>query len=139
MMSFQDHEKKPVAVGPWGSQSGSHWNDGVYSAARQIAITHGAGIESIQIEYDKQGSPFWADKHGGTGGYKTDKVMLAYLEEFLTFIHGYYGQLYAGGPICVRSLTFVSNLRTYGPFGVDQGSYFCLPKTSDTSKVHILI
>ncbi|KAK9743430.1 hypothetical protein RND81_03G238700 [Saponaria officinalis] len=131
MMSFQDHEKKPVAVGPWGSQSGSHWDDGVYSAVRQIAVTHGAGIESIQIEYDKQGSPFWADKHGGSGGYKTDKVKLAYPEEFLTSIHGYYGQLYTGGPICVRSLTFVSNLRTYGPFGVDQGSYFCLPKTGD--------
>ncbi|XP_074263622.1 jacalin-related lectin 3 [Silene latifolia] len=131
MLNFQDHEQKAVVVGPWGSQSGSSWDDGVYSAVRQIIVTHGAGVDSIQIEYDKQGSPVWGDKHGGNGGYKTDQVKLAYPEEFLISINGYYGHLYAGGPICVRSLTFVSNLKTHGPFGVDQGSYFYLPKTGD--------
>ncbi|KAH9606584.1 hypothetical protein KSS87_016114 [Heliosperma pusillum] len=131
MLNFQDHEQKAVAVGPWGSQSGSSWDDGVYSSVRQIIVTHGAGVDSIQIEYDKQGSSVWAEKHGGNGGYKTDQVKLAYPEEFLISINGYYGHLYAGGPICVRSLTFVSNLKTHGPFGVDQGSYFFFPKTGD--------
>lgn len=122
-----DHGKKPVAVGPVGGTSGSKWDDGVYSTVRQIVLAHGAGIDSIQFEYDKQGSSVWSNKHGGTGGYKTDKVKLGYPDEFLTSIHGYYGALYEGGPICVRSLNFVSNERTYGPFGVDQGTFFSIP------------
>lgn len=68
-----DHGKKPVAVGPVGGTSGSKWDDGVYSTVRQIVLTHGAGIDSIQFEYDKQGSSVWSNKHGGTGGCKTDK------------------------------------------------------------------
>lgn len=126
-----DYAKKPVAVGPWGGQSGSNWDDGVYTTVKQIIITHGACIDSIQIEYDKQGSSVWSDKHGGTGGYKTDKVKLNYPEEFLTSIYGYYGHLYEGGPDCVRSLTFVSNEKTHGPFGVAQGTFFSLPKVGD--------
>lgn len=66
--------KKPISVGPWGSQQGLNWDDGVYSTVRQLVITHGAGIDSIQIEYDKKGTSIWSDRHGGIGGHKTDKV-----------------------------------------------------------------
>uniref|UniRef100_A0A803LKG9 Jacalin-type lectin domain-containing protein n=1 Tax=Chenopodium quinoa TaxID=63459 RepID=A0A803LKG9_CHEQI len=128
---FKDREKKPVAVGPWGGQTGSNWDDGVYTTVRRILITHGAGIDSIHIEYDKQGHPAWSDKHGGTGGYKTDEIKLAYPEEFLTSVHGYYGPLYHGGPLCVRSLTFVSNEKTHGPFGVELGTFFSCPKVGE--------
>ena len=31
-------------------------------------------IDSIKIEYDRDGSFVWLDKHGITGGKKTDKV-----------------------------------------------------------------
>lgn len=126
-----DNEKKPVSVGPWGGQSGSNWDDGVYTTVRRILITHGAGVDSIQFEYDKQGSSSWSNKHGGTGGYKTDEVKLAYPDEFLTSVHGYYGPLYHGGPFCVRSLTFVSNEKTHGPFGVELGTFFSCPKVGD--------
>lgn len=37
-------------------------------------ISYGAGIDSILIEYDKKGSSVWSDKHGGSGGFKTNKV-----------------------------------------------------------------
>ena len=40
---------------------------------------------------------------------------------------GYYGSLSQWGPTFVRSLSFESNKRTYGPFGVQQGRYFSLP------------
>jgi hypothetical protein len=66
--------KKPISVGPWGAQQGLLWDDGVYSTVRQLVITHGAGIDSIQIEYDKKGTSIWSDRHGGNGGFKTDKV-----------------------------------------------------------------
>lgn len=37
-------------------------------------ITHATAIDSIQIEYDANGTSIWSEKHGGRGGYMTDKV-----------------------------------------------------------------
>ncbi|KAJ0087017.1 hypothetical protein Patl1_09216 [Pistacia atlantica] len=128
-LSLVEGEKKPVAVGPWGGQNGVHWDDGVYTTVRQLVIAHGAGIDSIQIEYDKKGSQVWSAKHGGNGGSKLDKVTLEYPDEFLTAVHGHYGTVNDWGAVCVRSLTFQSNKKTYGPFGIEQGTYFSFPMT----------
>ncbi|KAE8659886.1 Jacalin-related lectin 3 [Hibiscus syriacus] len=121
-------DQKPVTVGPWGGQGGSSWDDGVYSTIRQLVIAHGFCIDSIQIEYDNKGNPLWSKKHGGNGGSKTDKVKLDFPNEFLTSVHGYYGSLKERGPILVRSLTFHSNRKTYGPFGIEQGTSFSMNK-----------
>ncbi|KAL2892756.1 Jacalin-related lectin 3 [Bienertia sinuspersici] len=123
-----DSETKPIAVGPWGGRSGANWDDGIHTTVRRILITHGAGIDSVLFEYDKQGSSVWSNKHGGSGGYKTDEVKIAFPNEFLTSVQGYYGPLYHGGTICVRSLTFISNEKTHGPFGVELGTFFSYPK-----------
>ncbi|XP_061347178.1 jacalin-related lectin 3-like [Gastrolobium bilobum] len=128
-MSSEDSIKKPASVGPWGGNGGSRWDDGVYSGVRQLVIVHGAGIDSIQIEYDKKGSSIWSEKHGGSGGHKTDKVKLEFPDEFLTSIYGYYGSLNQWGPNLVLSLSFESNKKTYGPFGVEQGTHFSVPVT----------
>ncbi|KAK7301735.1 hypothetical protein RJT34_12607 [Clitoria ternatea] len=125
-MSF---EERPVSVGPWGGNGGYRWNDGVYSTVRQLVIVHEEGIASIQIEYDKKGSSVWSQKHGGSGGQKIDKIKLDYPDEFLRSIDGYYGTLNEWGPIIIRSLSFESNRKIYGPFGVEQGTYFSLPMT----------
>lgn len=58
------------------------------------------------------------------------QVRLNYPDEFLTCLHGYYGSLHERGSVFVRSLTFQSNKRTYGPYGVQQGTYFTLPISS---------
>ncbi|KAE8712659.1 Detected protein of confused Function [Hibiscus syriacus] len=113
-MSIED-DQKPVTVGPLGGQGGSSWDDGVYSTIRQLVIAHGSGIDSFQIEYDNKGNSLWSKKHGGNGGSKTDKVKLDFPDEFLTSVHGYYGSLKERGPILLRSLTFHSNKKTYGP------------------------
>lgn len=76
--SFEDGEKKPIVVGPWGGQDGHRWDDGVYSTVRQLIIAHGSGIDSIQIEYDKKGTSIWSEKHGGSGGTRIDKVRLTF-------------------------------------------------------------
>jgi hypothetical protein len=55
------------------------------------------------------------------------QVKLDYPDEFLTSIHGHYGCLIEWGPVFVRSLTFESNRKTYGPFGTEQGTYFSFP------------
>ena len=44
-----------MTVGPWGGLGGDPWDDGVNSAVRQIIISHGAAIDSIQFEYDLRG------------------------------------------------------------------------------------
>ncbi|KAL5557963.1 hypothetical protein UlMin_034174 [Ulmus minor] len=126
-MSFEDSGKKPVSAGPWGGDDGVPFDDGVYSTVRQVIITYGSAIDSIQIEYDQKGSSVWSEKHGGRGGNKTDKVKLDYPDEFLTSFHGYYGKIAEWGPALVRSLTFKSNRKTYGPFGVEQGTCFSFP------------
>ncbi|XP_042493606.1 jacalin-related lectin 19-like [Macadamia integrifolia] len=118
-------EEKPMKVGPWGGQGGSHWDDGVYTDVRQLSITHGQGIDSLHIEYvDLKGSFLFSVKHGGKGGSKTDKVILDYPNEFVTSIHGHYGNMSSGGPVFIRSLTIESNKKTYGPYGVEQGTKF---------------
>ncbi|XP_061968848.1 uncharacterized protein LOC133692143 isoform X2 [Populus nigra] len=125
-LAGMDGEKKPVAVGPWGGQEGFLWDDGVHSTVKQLVIAHGAGIDSIQVEYDRKGTSVWSQIHGGNGGMKTT-VKLDCPDEFLTSVHGYYGSLDGWGPVFVRSLTFRSNKKTYGPFGVEQGTYFSFP------------
>ncbi|XP_030446659.2 jacalin-related lectin 3 [Syzygium oleosum] len=129
-MSLEGSGKKTVSVGPWGGQDGFRWDDGVYSTVRQLVIAHGSGIDSIQFEYDMKGNSIWTEKHGGNGGCKVDRVKLDYPDEFLTSVHGHYGKLNEWGPVLVRSLTFVSNRKTYGPYGVEQGTYFSFPATS---------
>ena len=74
LQSFEDSDKKPIAVGPWGGQNGTRWDDGVHTTVRQLVIAHGAGIDSIQIEYDNKGGSCWSEKHGGNGGTKFDQV-----------------------------------------------------------------
>ena len=66
--------KKPITVGPWGGYGGAQFDDGVYTGIRELVVVHGAAIDSIQIQYDKKESPVWSDKHGGSGGTRTDKV-----------------------------------------------------------------
>ncbi|KAL9445950.1 hypothetical protein AB3S75_013766 [Citrus x aurantiifolia] len=129
MMSYEGYEVEDdhVTVGPWGGQNGARWDDGVFSGVRQVVISYGAGIDSILIEYDKKGSSVWSDKHGGSGGFKTNKVKFNYPEEFLVSVSGYYGSIIDYGPVLVRSLVFESNKRKYGPFGLQQGIHFSLP------------
>lgn len=52
------------------------------------------------------------------------QIKLHYPEENLICVSGYYCPVvYGGGPV-IRSLTFKSNKRTFGPFGVEVGTPF---------------
>lgn len=52
------------------------------------------------------------------------QIKLQYPEEFLTSISGYYCPVVSGGGTVIRSLTFKSNRRTFGPYGVEEGTPF---------------
>lgn len=55
---------------------------------------------------------------------KTLQIVFDFPYEVLTHISGYYGSLMYMGPAIIRSLTFHTTKRKYGPFGEEQGAYF---------------
>ncbi|KAJ4838015.1 hypothetical protein Tsubulata_030946 [Turnera subulata] len=127
--SYEVYKNSHISVGPWGAQNGVRWDDGVNNSVRQVVIYHGAAIDSIQIEYDKEGRSVWSEKHGGCSSIKTNKFKLDYPDEYLVSISGHYGPMVDYGPVLVRSLVFESNRKKYGPFGIQQGTHFSFPLT----------
>ncbi|OVA11735.1 Mannose-binding lectin [Macleaya cordata] len=55
------------------------------------------------------------------------QINLRYPEEFLTSVSGYYSPAVHGGTAVIRSLMFTSNQRTFGPFGIEEGTPFSFP------------
>ncbi|XP_048128151.1 jacalin-related lectin 4-like [Rhodamnia argentea] len=115
------------SIGPFGGHGGSPWEDGDSTGVREIIVKGGSAIDSITVEYDKNGSVVQGPRHGGDGGHKTLKIKLDYPREYLISFSGYFGDI--SGYTLVRSLTFRSNEKTFGPIGVEDGKYFSLPST----------
>lgn len=51
--------------------------------------------------------------------------------EYLTRISGYVGYTFGNGYLIIRSLRLFTNIKEYGPFGAEEGTYF----TSPTGKI----
>lgn len=62
--------RKAIAVGTWGGNGGTNWDDGNYNVVKEIPIMR-AGIV-----YDKNGKPILAERHGGVEGSKTAEVIV---------------------------------------------------------------
>ncbi|KAG2621571.1 protein GOS9-like isoform X3 [Panicum virgatum] len=109
-----------VKMGPWGNgyQTG---NKDIYELEiaplrlESITVHHSSVIEALGFSYrDRENRPHTAGPWGKvTPGHDTT-IMLGPLE-FVTEVHGMYGPYYS--TFCMADLTFVTNLRTYGPFG----------------------
>lgn len=113
-----------IEVGQWGGNGGFYWDDGIYNGVREINLTYDHCIDSIHVVYDKNGKPVAGEKHGGVGGTHRTEIKLQWPEEFLTSVSGHYCPMVPGiGPV-IRSLTFKSNKRTYGPYGMEVGTPF---------------
>ncbi|KAF5204060.1 Jacalin-related lectin [Thalictrum thalictroides] len=123
--------RKTITVGPSGGTGGSNWDDGSYTGIRSITLVYDRCIDSIRVEYDKKGKPVLAEKHGGTGGSQTTTIRLKYPEELLTTVSGHYCPVVNGGSAVIRSLTFKTNRRSFGPFGVQEGTPFSFPMDGD--------
>ena len=66
--------------------------------------------------------------------WNNKQIQFEYPHEFLTCISGYYGSVV--GDECrkvVKSLTFYTNRRRYGPYGEETGTYFT--STKDEGKI----
>lgn len=57
------------------------------------------------------------------------QVKLDFPDEYLTMIRGHYGSFVSFDKVYVRSLTFMSNKRKFGPYGVELGTIFSFPAT----------
>ncbi|XP_042480610.1 jacalin-related lectin 3-like [Macadamia integrifolia] len=114
----------PVRCGPWGGDGGTIFDDGVYTGVREVHIMRNGGIVSIKACYDRNGQEFWGNRNGGKAGLRLDKMVFDYPSEILTHISGYYGSTILMGPTVVKSLTFHTTKRKYGPFGDEQGISF---------------
>ncbi|KAF8010112.1 hypothetical protein BT93_J0924 [Corymbia citriodora subsp. variegata] len=113
------------SIGPFGGQGGNQWDDGDSMGVTKIIVKGGSAIDSITVEYNKNGSVVQGPKHGGDGGHLTLEIKLDYPQEYLTTFSGHTGSFF--GYNIVRSLTFQSNERTYGPFGEEVMKYFHFP------------
>ncbi|XP_043714900.1 jacalin-related lectin 3-like [Telopea speciosissima] len=114
-----------VKFGPrgWGGL-GTHWDDKGQSMLTQIFISYDSKrVYSIQTAYMLDGKLQLSNKHGGDGDmFKT--VEIDYPSEFLTGISGYKDSLFSD--YMVKSLTFETNRRKFGPFGQEEGTHFCI-------------
>ncbi|XP_030950640.1 jacalin-related lectin 3-like [Quercus lobata] len=116
---------KVVSCGPWGGPGGMQFDDGsCYTGVREIQLTRSGGLFSIKVCYDRNGQAIWGNKNGGNGGLTLEKIRFEYPNEFLTHISGYYGSLIFRGPTIIKSITFHTNMKKYGPFGDEQGIPF---------------
>ncbi|XP_038898646.1 mannose/glucose-specific lectin-like [Benincasa hispida] len=117
------------SLGEYGGKGGDPWEES-FRTMRQLVINHGMWIDSIQMEYeDENGELVWSERHGGYGGSQSEVVME--LDEHLVLVHGYYSDIYEWGisATVIRSLTLETNKRTYGPFGIEDGTKFSFPFT----------
>ncbi|KAK4859933.1 hypothetical protein QYF36_014394 [Acer negundo] len=114
--------KDVAAYGPWGGTGGFSFDDGTYTSIRQINLSHGEGIKSIKVCYDRDGKAVWGSTHGDSGGFKFDKVIFDYPSEILTCITGTCGVMRYTNVI--TSITFHTNKGKHGPFGEEKGSSF---------------
>ncbi|XP_020102056.1 protein GOS9-like [Ananas comosus] len=114
-----------VKLGLWGGDGGSPRDiDGYPTRLSKIVVRSGQAIDSLYFEYVQDGKTFEAGPWGGSGGRPNEITFEP--GEYLTAINGTTSQ-FSDVTNLLRSLTFVSNVRKYGPFGPEQGTPFSVP------------
>ncbi|KAL0314696.1 UNVERIFIED_CONTAM: Agglutinin [Sesamum angustifolium] len=117
----------PRYPGPWGGCGGRHWDDGVFSAVKQIHVHVNAFvcIRGIQFEYlGRDGSSTWSPCHGANF-VKPEIEIKCKEDEVLIGVAGFYGRAKGSGEIeVIKSLSFYTNKRLYGPYGDENGNHF---------------
>nr|ARQ31656.1 lectin [Artocarpus nitidus subsp. lingnanensis] len=129
----QSGRSKNIIIGPWGakpstSSNGKAFDDGAYTGIREIKLSYnkGTAIGGFQVTYDLNGSPFVGKNHTSfITGFTTVKISLNFPYEYIVQVNGHIGKVI--GYTVVRSLTFKTNKKTYGPYGVTSGTPFSLP------------
>ncbi|KAF5199119.1 Myrosinase-binding protein [Thalictrum thalictroides] len=121
-----DEKEKEIqfkTLGPWGGLGGDEWDDGVFPGILQIEIISGRReICSIEIEYCGYDgmSVGWSDKHGRNPGHQTENIVFDYPSEYLMGITGFsYDHGTYANSVAARSISFITNKKIHGPYGVN--------------------
>ncbi|BAF29458.2 Os12g0228700 [Oryza sativa Japonica Group] len=115
----------PTKVGPWGGNGGTP-QDITETPKRleSITIRSGEVVDSISFSYfDQAGQKRVAGPWGGPGG-NLNTIELS-SSEFLKEVSGTFGTYY--GSNVITFIKFVTNVKTYGPFGKQNGTPFISP------------
>ncbi|KAK4279978.1 hypothetical protein QN277_011666 [Acacia crassicarpa] len=121
-----DSHNGTISLGPWGGPGGDPFSFRVEGSwIKEIIVKQGGTINSIAF---KDANGHYYGNFGGkdpndTGVEKT--VTINGPSELLKSISGTYGK-YKGHKV-IRSLSFITNLNTYGPFGTASGASFTIP------------
>ncbi|XP_059287348.1 inactive protein RESTRICTED TEV MOVEMENT 1-like isoform X1 [Lycium ferocissimum] len=105
-----------IKVGPAGEQWGTAWEEKGKGEIAKIFVSYSEyDISSLQFLFGENGHFVLSDRHGSARPsiYFTT-VALDFPSEFLTSIRGFCLHNNLGD---LRSITFVTNKRTYGPYG----------------------
>ncbi|KAH9560743.1 hypothetical protein CY35_06G123400 [Sphagnum magellanicum] len=120
--------------GPWGGLGGVSFNDGLATGIKGLKIKSNTRVFfSLSVEYDKCGKSFRSPHHGNPSSDRAKdlqelEIKFNYPNEYLQQIMGVLGKTHGykvGNRLvtCVTSITFKTNIKTYGPYGN--------PKTGD--------
>ncbi|KAK4279976.1 hypothetical protein QN277_011664 [Acacia crassicarpa] len=106
-----------ISLGPWGGPGGDHWSFNASLAITEIVIT--LVENNIHAISFKDASGNISGTFGGRDLNATTrvekKIPIQWPSEYLMSISGNYGDYV--GLLVIRSLSFITNLNTYGPFG----------------------
>jgi len=122
---------KPIEVqGPWGGRGGGSFCDGLATGIKGLTIMSAPGVVwSLCVEYDICSQSFQSSPHGEPIRGKKDEVRFNYPDEYLQQIEGFSGiipgEVVGNNPVTgITSITFKSNIQSYGPYGTGGEIYF---------------
>ncbi|XVE79531.1 hypothetical protein DITRI_Ditri14bG0066200 [Diplodiscus trichospermus] len=116
-----------ISLGPWGGLGGDQWSYRASLGIAEIVLRVEGNIKSISFK-DATGKV--SGTFGGGGNDPEDrgekrKIEIQWPSEYLKSISGTYGSY--KGLLVITSLSFITNLTTYGPFGTDSSELFSIP------------
>ncbi|KAM0865442.1 hypothetical protein ACQ4PT_043271 [Festuca glaucescens] len=113
-----------VKMGPCGGDGSDVWEMDLRGVDRIIKVAvwnRAVKVDVLSVMYERDGLEN-TDKWGYAGHESELSEICLESDEYLTGVKGHVGKYY--DTVVVRSLTFVSNRHTYGPFGYTQGKPF---------------
>ncbi|GAB2213835.1 hypothetical protein Droror1_Dr00018155 [Drosera rotundifolia] len=108
-----------------GGPGGDPWSFKTSTGITEIIVFQGSNIKSISLRdaNDHQSGTFGGLNPNDLG--EESRIHLNWPLEYVTTITGSYGTF--AGLLVITSLSFTTNLSTYGPFGVNFGTSFSIP------------
>ncbi|VAH55797.1 unnamed protein product [Triticum turgidum subsp. durum] len=87
----------------------------------KLVVWHRSDVlDAMSVSYDRDGREEETEQWGSPAGEPSEICLEA--DEYLTGVEGHVD--YSGHGLIVKSLTFVGNRRTFGPYGEKQGAAF---------------